>query len=140
MNNPLVSILISSYNQRDFIETAIFSALDQDYTNIEIIVIDDASTDGSHEIIELISTEHGKGRMRVIYKPKNEGNVFCRNIGLAEASGDYVCFLDGDDMYLPGKISTQVTYMENYPDCVFSYHDVDVFDTISGESIFFIFR
>ena len=66
MDEPLVTILISSYNQRDFIEAAIVSALNQDYPNIEIIVIDDASTDGSQKIIERFSLGDGSGRMRMI--------------------------------------------------------------------------
>jgi len=137
MKNPLVTVLISSYNQREYIESAITSVVNQDYPKIEIIVIDDSSTDGSQELIKKISSEFGARQIDMIFKSKNEGNVYCRNIGLSEAAGEYVCFLDGDDIYLPQKISTQVSYMESNKDWMFSCHDVEVFNSANGKSIFF---
>ncbi|MBT7600014.1 MAG: glycosyltransferase [Anaerolineae bacterium] len=137
MKNPLVSVIITSYNQREYIGLAIGSVLNQTYPNIEIIVIDDASTDGTQEIIKEISSEFEDERVRFIPKQQNEGVTYCRNIGLAEFSGEYICFLDGDDMYLPGKIGTQVDHMESNEDWMISYHDADTFDSASGETIFF---
>ena len=137
MQNPLVSVIISSYNQREFIEDAIMSVLTQTYQNIEIIVIDDASTDDSQQIVkQILSSSLEKGRMRLIQKENNEGVTYSRNIGLLEAVGDYICFLDGDDLYLPEKIATQVGFMEKHQGLAISYHDADVFDSISGKSLF----
>ena len=136
MDNPLVSVLISSYNQREFIESTITSVLNQTYPNIEIIIIDDASTDGSQEIIIKISSNFEEEQVKLIQKPKNEGVTYCRNIGLSKSSGKYICFLDGDDVYLPEKISTQVDYMESNQGWNVTYHDASVFNSTNGESIF----
>ncbi len=105
-NNPLVSFVIPCYNAERWISHAILSCLEQTYRPIEIIVIDDGSTDRSRDILasysRVITWETG---------PNRGGNV-ARNRGLALAQGKYVQFLDADDYLLPDKIATQVAVLE----------------------------
>lgn len=105
-NNPLVSIVIPCYNAERWISHAILSCLEQTYRPIEIIVIDDGSTDRSLDIIKsysrVITWETG---------PNRGGNV-ARNRGLALAQGKYIQFLDADDYLLPHKIKRQVDFLE----------------------------
>jgi glycosyltransferase involved in cell wall biosynthesis len=90
------SIIITSYNQREFIKDAVKSALSLRNAEREIIVVDDASTDGSPEILR----QYGDA-IRVIYRDTNQGAGLARNCGAAVACGEYLVFLDGDDAFLP---------------------------------------
>jgi len=100
---PVVSVIITTYNRRQFLKEAIRSALDQDYVDKEVIVIDDGSTDGSEE--------EAKGLpLRYICK-SNGGISSARNEGLREALGEYIAFLDVDDLWKKRKISTQMQVM-----------------------------
>jgi glycosyltransferase involved in cell wall biosynthesis len=101
--SPLVSIIIPCYNNQSFIENAIASAINQTYNNIEIIVIDDGSTDGSLEIIK------GFGDKIYWETGKNRGAPLARNRGLELAKGEYIKFLDADDVLLPDCLEKQVT-------------------------------
>ncbi|MEI6442968.1 MAG: glycosyltransferase [Nostocales cyanobacterium ELA583] len=100
---PLVSIIIPCHNHQSFIENAITSAINQTYNNIEIIVIDDGSTDGSLEIIKQFGDK--------IYweTGKNRGAPLARNRGIELAQGEYIKFLDADDVLLPDCLEKQVT-------------------------------
>jgi glycosyltransferase involved in cell wall biosynthesis len=100
---PLVSILVSNYNYGDFVAEAIESALAQTYTNCEIIVVDDGSTDSSRETIN-----HFAGRIIPVFK-SNGGQASAFNAGFARARGNIICFLDSDDLFLPTKVE-QVVY------------------------------
>src|SRR5438309_10887096 len=93
---PRFSIIITCYNQSSFIRDAIDSALAQSYTDKEIIVVDDASTDGSKELLE----EYGSA-IRFKALETNEGPCAARNWGASLASGDFLVFLDGDDVLMP---------------------------------------
>ena len=90
------SVIITSHNQAHFIRNAIASALAQSHANKEIIVVDDASSDGSRRILE----EYGDA-IRLIKLDKNVGASRARNVGIAAATGDFLVFLDGDDVLLP---------------------------------------
>lgn len=108
---PKVSIVIIAYNEERFIKDAIESALNQTYENIEVILVDDGSKDNT-----LAIAKQFESRIKVISQ-KNSGNCsFPRNAGLAIATGEYVSFLDGDDILLPNKISAQVAVLERYPE------------------------
>lgn len=104
-NNPLVSIIIPSYNHCQYISKAINSVLTQDYKNIELIVIDDGSTDNTGEVLSKLATDE---RMKIIINTKNQGQSAVINQGLNLSSGKFVCFLPSDDWFLPKKISRQV--------------------------------
>lgn len=93
---PLVSVVIPVYKTEKFLEKCVASVLNQTYGNIEIILVDDGSPDGSPAICDALSTEHEN--IRVIHK-ENGGLSDARNFGLREAKGVYVCFIDSDDYW-----------------------------------------
>lgn len=130
---PLVSICMPCYNHEHFIAQAIESCLAQTYKDIEIIVGDDRSTDGTWAIVERYRDAHPD-----IVKPfRNECNrgvtPNCNAI-LRRCTGKYIAFHSGDDLYLPEKLQRQVAAMES-ASAVLSYHDVEVFDSDSGATL-----
>ena len=108
---PLVSIIIPSYNSRAWVCQAIDSALTQTYPRCEIIAVDDGSTDGTGELL----VERYANRIKYVYKP-NGGLSSARNAGLTYAAGQYIQFLDADDLILPGKVATHVAFLETHPE------------------------
>lgn len=106
---PLVSIIIPCYNVEKYIEDTLLSVINQSYKNIEIIVINDGSTDKTLEILKRFSDNKN---IKIIDK-KNEGVSKARNIGIQEANGELITFLDGDDIYLKEKIEIQVNKLND---------------------------
>jgi glycosyltransferase involved in cell wall biosynthesis len=104
MNNPLVSIIIPTYNRAEYLDRAVQSALSQTYNNIEVIVVDDASTDNTAQVVRSFESE----KLRYIRNEENIGAPRTRNRGLQEANGEFVNFLDDDDELLPTKIHKQI--------------------------------
>jgi glycosyltransferase involved in cell wall biosynthesis len=104
---PLVSILINNYNYGHYLRAAINSALEQTYPNVEIIVVDDGSTDNSREII----SEFGNKIIPVL--KENGGQASAFNAGFAASKGDIICFLDSDDLFLPNKVEVVVKAMHH---------------------------
>ncbi len=121
--SPLISVVMSNYNSEDFIHVAIESVLSQSYKNLELIIVDDCSSDDSRSIIAKFSAQDS--RIIPVYKESNEGAAMSRNVALDLAQGDYIAFLDSDDVWNADKLETQISYMLKY-DCrfVFSYYDV----------------
>lgn len=105
----LVSIIIPCYNSEKYIEKCINSALNQTYPNIEVIVINDGSTDSSLNIITQFINKVG---VKIISQP-NKGAAAARNTGLKHATGDFIQFLDSDDVLDPFKIETQINHYKN---------------------------
>ena len=105
---PLVSAIILTHNRKHLVNRAIDSVLTQTYPNIECIVVDDASTDGTQE---MLSKREG---ITYIYipQPESKGGNFARNIGIKSAKGKYVAMLDDDDYWLPTKTEKQVALIE----------------------------
>lgn len=103
---PLVSVIIPAYNCADFISNALDSVLDQDYPALEVLVVDDGSTDGTCDIV----ARHGSAV--TLIRQANAGAAVARNEGMRRARGEYVAFLDADDLWLPGKLRLQVEYLE----------------------------
>lgn len=104
---PLVTIVIIAYNEEKYLAEAINSALNQSYKNIEIILVDDGSTDRTLEVANKF-----KDHLKIICQ-ENSGNCsFPRNRGLKEAKGKYISFLDADDILLPHKVESQVAILE----------------------------
>lgn len=134
-----VSVAIITYNQQDFIAEAIESVLAQDYKNIEVCISDDASTDNTPEIISKYDKLY-QDDARVKFKCKlnkiNVGIVENYNQVLSLCSGDYIAWLDGDDVFLPGKISAQTSFMEARPRCIVSHTEVEVFNHDTGKILF----
>lgn len=117
--NPLVSVIIPVYNSINTIEKTIDSVINQTYKKIEVILIDDGSTDGSIEIMRKYIEKHKTVIFKIITK-KNGGVSSARNRGIDESTGDYISFLDSDDIWLPRKIEHQVSIFLNNPqvDCL----------------------
>ena len=122
---PLVSISIITYNQAQWIRACVESALAQDYPNLEIVVADDASTDGTREIIQSVALEH-VDVIKPVLSQANEGITRNSNKALAHCTGKYVALCAGDDLLLPGKIRKQVAWMEEDDRRVLVGHYVDV--------------
>ena len=110
-NNPLVSVIIPCYNVSTYVEKAIDSIIRQTYTNLEIIVIDDASTDETLRKILLFDDE----RITVKGFATNTGKIGAVNEVLQKVKGEYVCFQDGDDWSETDRIELQVKQFENSP-------------------------
>ncbi|MDT8383057.1 MAG: glycosyltransferase [Gammaproteobacteria bacterium] len=107
---PLVSVIVPAYNCASFIEQSIQSILAQKYPNIEIIVIDDGSTDQSTEL-----ARHFGEPIKVILQT-NQGPAAARNRGIRESKGEFIAFLDSDDVWLPNKLADQVTFLQENQD------------------------
>ena len=122
-NCPLVSVIVPSYNVEEYIDQCLTSILDNGYHNIELLVIDDRSTDGTVDHIKALMKKDK--RIQLFHNPENH-NIYggaCRNIGLDHAKGKYVYFCDSDDYILPGLIPECVRKMErlNAEICCFKY-------------------
>lgn len=115
-NSELVSIIIPTYNRAHLIVESINSVLTQTYTNLEVIVVDDGSTDSTEELISAICDI----RLRYIRQP-NRGRSNARNHALSLSNGKYITFLDSDDLYLPNKIELQVAYLKSHPGVAMVY-------------------
>jgi len=109
-DTPLVSVILPAYNAQVYIAQAVASVLEQDYANLELLVVDDGSTDGTAEHPALQDR-----RIRVLHQA-NAGPAAARNLGLTAAGGDLIAFMDADDLWLPGKLTAQVGYLQAHPD------------------------
>lgn len=107
---PLVSVVIPAYNCANYIRESVQSVLSQDYPSIEVIVVDDGSTDGTDRVLSEMGTS-----IRVV-RQTNGGPAKARNRGVAHANGEFIAFLDGDDVWLPGKLRTQMEYFADHPE------------------------
>jgi len=121
---PLVSIIMPVYNASKYLEQAVQSALNQTYENIELIVVDDGSTDDSLSILKQIKDD----RLRV-YSQLNQGACVARNRGIGEAKGVFVKFLDSDDVLYPESIATQVEQMQTLAEDEVVFGDFDYMDS-----------
>lgn len=104
---PKITIGLTCYNAKNSISKALNSALSQKWKNFEIVVVDDASSDGSGEIIKLFSEEHDN--IRVFFHEKNEGCAAARNTIVRNSDGEFICFFDDDDESDPNRIASQLS-------------------------------
>lgn len=125
--HPLVSILINNYNYAPFLGEAIESALAQTYDNVEVIVVDDGSTDSSRALI----AQYGN-RIVAVMK-QNGGQASAFNAGFAASKGDIICFLDSDDLFLPDKVSTIEQIFHDSPQSGWCFDRVYEFDNQTGK-------
>lgn len=100
--NPLVTVYIPTYNRVELLKRAVDSVLNQTYTNLEVIIVDDCSTDGTHQFLKEIK-QHDS-RVRYFLKEKNSGACVSRNIAIENAIGEYITGLDDDDYYCSDRI------------------------------------
>src|SRR5690606_9946149 len=114
------SVIMPAWNASRDIEASIRSVLAQTHRAFELIVIDDASTDDTRDIVERLRKEDG--RICLVCNPVNYGVSITRNHGMEHARGRYLMFLDSDDLWEPGKVATQLAFMRE-TGCVVSYMD-----------------
>jgi glycosyltransferase involved in cell wall biosynthesis len=117
-----VSVIIPSYNCARYVGQSVESVFAQSRQPEEIIVVDDGSTDGTRQALELY-----RGRIRYIYQ-ENRGAAAARNNGIRTATGDFVAFLDADDLWLPEKLEFQMEYFARHPNYGLVYSDMKIFD------------
>ena len=119
-DGPLVSVIVGVYNKERFVGECLRSVLTQTYTNWELIVVDDASTDGS--LAEVERTVGNDPRVRILRRETNSGHPgVARNQALREAKGQYIAFLDADDVWTPEKLAIQTAFMEAHPEFPFTH-------------------
>lgn len=129
-----LSVLIPAYNLEKYIEETIRSVCEQQTDfEYEVIVCDDASPDGTAQIIRQLASEFDN--LVPVIKTENGGLAENMKTLLSQAKGEYIAYLDGDDVALPGKLQTQVDYLDNHPECGMVYHESDVFDSDTNQSI-----
>lgn len=105
-NKPLVSVIIPAFNRANYLPDAIDSILNQGINNLEIMVVDDGSTDHTEQVLK----KYGP-KVRYLYQ-ENQGPGAARNHGMREAGGEYIAFLDSDDLWKPGKLKAELTFFE----------------------------
>lgn len=129
----LVSIIMPSYNTALYIKDTIQSVLNQTYTNWELIIVDDCSSDNTDEVLSSITDP----RIRIYKNEKNSGAAVSRNRALREAKGQWIAFLDSDDIWMPEKLEKQIVFMENngYHFSYTNYEEIDVDGNKTGVSV-----
>ena len=125
-DRPLVSIILNNYNYGHFLNQAIDSTLSQTYPQLEVIVVDDGSTDNSQEII----TDYGKRIIPVL--KKNGGQASALNAGFLVSKGNIICFLDSDDIFVNEKILEVVNVFNSYPEINWCFHTLKLVDKNTG--------
>lgn len=128
-DQPKVSIITPSFNQGQFLEESIRSVLEQDYPNIEYILVDGGSKDNSVEIIKKY-----QGRLAWWVSEKDSGHADALNKGFSHATGEILAWLNSDDVYFPHAISEAVEVLKNHPDVGMVYGDADLIDD-SGDTV-----
>ena len=116
MVKGLVSIVVPVYNAGKWIEDTILSVKSQTYKEWELILVDDQSTDNSVSVMELFAGPD----IRVIKTSRNHGAAYARNLGVSEAAGQFICFIDADDLWSPDKLEKQLQFMKE-KDAAFSF-------------------
>ena len=126
---PKVSIIIPSFNQGQFLEASICSVLEQDYPNLECIVVDGGSKDNSVEIIKKY-----QDRFAWWVSEKDKGHADALNKGFSRATGDILAWLNSDDIYFPSAVSEAVAVLQKLPEVGMVYGDADLIDD-DGETV-----
>ena len=119
---PKVSVILATYNREKYLKECIESVLKQTYSDFEFIIVDDASTDGSRDIINSFSDY----RIKVKYEDKNRNVAYASNVALMMASGKYIAKIDSDDIWEENKLEIQMDYMESHPECGACFSRVNI--------------
>ena len=120
--NPLVSVVIPTYNREKYIGQTVESVLNQTYSNFEVIVVDDGSTDGTKKALLKYAS-----RLKYIFQSNSERGA-SRNKGLKESKGEFIAFLDSDDLWLPEKLNEEISQLLSNASAGVVYSDVDLID------------
>jgi len=110
MNEPLVSIIVPSFNSAQFLRQCIQSVIDQSYSSWEMLIVDGGSTDRTVGVVEEFALD--EPRIKLIDNPEDNGPAQARAVGIRESRGTYLAFLDSDDLWLKDKLFAQVTFMQ----------------------------
>jgi len=124
---PIVSVVIPVYNHEEYIRESVESALGQDYDNLEVVVVDDGSTDATPEVLKTFGS-----RIRCI-RQGNQGTAAALNTGIQHARGSLIAWLSSDDLFLPGKIKRQLMELNKNPSLTLVYTDSIVIDAHGRE-------
>ena len=134
-NKPLVSVIIIFLNAEQFIKEAIESVFAQTYDNWELLLVDDGSTDSSTDIALQYSARHSKRVRYLEHKAhQNRGMSASRNLGICQAKGQHIAFLDADDIWFSNKLEQQVAILETYPEAAMVYGPAEVWHSWTGNS------
>jgi glycosyltransferase involved in cell wall biosynthesis len=122
--HSLVSVIIIFFNAADFLQEAIESVLAQTYEQWELLLVDDGSADMSTQVARQFAEQH-RDKVSYLEHPGhiNRGKGVSRNLGIFQARGEYVAFLDADDIWLPNKLEEQVAILDSYPEAGMLYGD-----------------
>lgn len=131
MSSPKVSVIVPIYNQEPYIRATVDSALAQDYPDVELVLSDDGSTDGTTDILREYAAREPE-RIKLVASQRNTGISGAFNRALDAHTGEYIAWLGGDDEMLRGKLSRQVAVLQARPDVIGCCHDAEVFDSDSG--------
>src|SRR4030042_1812239 len=124
---PKVSVIIPTYNRAHFILEAIQSVLAQTYADYEIIVVDDGSTDNTKDVLRTYGD-----KLKYFYQ-NNRGPAAARNLAISKSEGEYIAFLDSDDVWMPNRLEVQVPVLDDNPDLAFICSDARVVDSRGRE-------
>lgn len=126
-----ISIIVANYNKADFIQEMIVSVINQSYSCFELIIVDDCSSDNSREILERYSNQDK--RINVEFLNENKGGGFARNTGLEKATGDYIIFLDSDDILHKDCLLNRNNFIKSYEDFDLWVFSMGVFKNTIGD-------
>lgn len=130
MNNPLVSVLMVTYNRASTLKETIASVLNQTYKNIHFIIVDDGSTDETREIVESFQDD----RIEFCSLEKNRHICYATNVGFSKVKGEYMARIDSDDVWYPDKLEKQIEFLENSDKYKICFSWIDLIDE-NGNSI-----
>lgn len=105
---PFISVILPTFNSKSYVSDTIQSVLNQTYNNFEMIIIDDYSVDQTKDFIK---QKYKNSKIRIIDKKFPKGVSFSRQLGFIESKGEYICFLDSDDLWAPNKLEEQINFM-----------------------------
>ncbi len=128
-NRPLVSIVIPVHNGEKYIREALDSCVDQTYQNIEIIIVNDDSKDGTLDVLKEYEKKDNRIQIISVSKQNGLGNVI--NIGIRQSKGEYIARMDADDVMYPTRLEKQVEYLNNNQNCVAVGGQIDIIDAES---------
>lgn len=123
MSTNLISVILPTYNRKNTIQRVIDSVLNQTYENLELIIVDDGSTDNTDQLIQT----YVDSRIKYIYLGKNQEVCNARNVGISYANGNYIAFQDSDDEWFPLKLEKQLQLMLQNPEVNFCYHKIQYY-------------
>ena len=113
---PAISVIIPSYNRANLLKETLESVFAQTYTDYEVLVIDDGSTDNTEEVVSALLADNSEWQCKVRYiKQPNVGVSAARNHGIFEARGEWIAFLDSDDLWFPEKLEKQMAFIDEHP-------------------------